>query len=167
MKGNFYLFHCRLCQVVPAKCATLVSSTALSCSLRQYEGHNHLYDRPIVYVKSGESKKQVDTLFLDFKKAFDKVPHKKLIYKLQSCGLNLKVINWIRDFLNDRKQKVVLDSISLDMVTIASGVPQGSVIGPLLFIFYINDQSSRVYSKIRLFADVAVIYHVISDDTDA
>jgi hypothetical protein len=115
---------------------------------------------------SGESKKQVDAVFLDFKKAFDKVPHNKLILKLQSCGLNLKMVNWIRDFLSDRKQKVVIDGISSDIVRVTSGVPQGSVIGPLLFLIYINDLNSRVMSKIRLFADDAVIYREISDDAD-
>jgi hypothetical protein len=79
---------------------------------------------------------QVNALFLDFKKALDKVPHKKLIYKLQSCRLNLKVVNWIRDFLNDRKQKVVINGISCDMITVTSSIPQGSVIGPVIHYLY-------------------------------
>jgi hypothetical protein len=116
-------------------------------------------------LKSGESKKPVEAIFLDFKKAFDKVFPEKLIHKLQSCGLNLKVVNWIRDFLNDRKQKVVIDGISSDMITVTSDVPQGSVISPLLFIIYINDLRDKC--KIRLFADDAVIYREINEDTDA
>jgi hypothetical protein len=67
------------------------------------------------------------------------------------------MVNWIRDFLSDRKQKVDIDGISSDIIRITSGVPQGSVIGRVLFLIYINGLNSRVMSKIRLFADDAVI----------
>jgi hypothetical protein len=76
---------------------------------------------------------------------------------------NGKLDSWI---LSDRKQKVVIDGISSDIVRVTSGVPQGSVIGPLLFLIYINYLYSRIISKIRLFADDAVIYREISDDAD-
>jgi hypothetical protein len=104
---------------------------------------------------------------IDFKIIFNKVPHNKLIYKLQSWGLNSNVVNWIRDFVSDQEQKVDIDSISFDMITVTFGVPQRSVIGPLLFIIYKNDLYPRVSSQIRSFADDAAICREITDDTDA
>ena len=115
---------------------------------------------------SGEDNVPVDAIFLDFKKAFDKVPHNKLIIKLQSYGLDGNVINWIRDFLSQRVQRVVLDGATSDEVDVTSGVPQGSVIGPLLFLLYINDIGEVVDSRLRLFADDAVVYREIRSCND-
>ena len=117
-------------------------------------------------LKSAENKRQVDAIFLDFRKAFDKVPHKKLLYKLKIAGINAEVIEWIKDFLTDREQRVVLDGISSNLVKVTSGVPQGSVIGPLLFLIYINDLSKEIDSKVRVFADDTVIYREIKGSED-
>ena len=117
-------------------------------------------------LKSAENKRQVDAIFLDFRKAFDKVPHHKLLHKLKIAGINSQVLVWIEHFLNDRKQRVVLDGICSNVVEVTSGVPQGSVIGPLLFLIYINDLSREINSKVRIFADDTVIYREIATSED-
>ena len=95
-----------------------------------------------------------DTVYLDFSKAFDKVDHALLIKKLQLYGIKGKLLNWIKSFLSDRVQKVVIDGkMSLPELVI-SGVPQGTVLGPLLFLLFVNDLEKCIkYSKLKLFAD--------------
>ena len=117
--------------------------------------------------ESINSKGQTDIIFLDFSKAFDKVCHKKLLSKLQACGIRGENLSWIEGFLFGRSQKVVMDgeeSISCDVL---SGVPQGSVLGPVLFLIYINDIVSDIDSKINLFADDCALYRVITSTKDA
>ena len=96
---------------------------------------------------------QTDILVMDFAKAFDKVNHSLLIHKLRYYGIDGKTTRWIQNWLEDRQQTVVLDGVSSEAVNVDSGVPQGSVLGPGLFLFYINDLQSRLTSKVRLFAD--------------
>jgi hypothetical protein len=78
-----------------------------------------------------------------------------------------KTTRWIQNWLEDRQHTVVLDGVSLEAVSVDSGVPQGSVLGPGLFLFYINDLQSRLTSKIRLFADDTIIYLTIANEEDA
>ena len=102
--------------------------------------------------------KQTDLILLEFSKAFDKVSHNKLIYKLHQLGVRGRNLAWIRGFLSDRSQRVVVDGEFSSSIPVTSGVPQGSVLGPILFLAYINDLTEQVKSQVRLFADDTVVY---------
>ena len=95
---------------------------------------------------------QTDVIVLDFAKAFDRVNHSLLCKKIESYGITGDTKRRIQDFLTDRKQKVVVDGESSDTIHVKSGVPQGSVLGPCLFLAYINDLPNKVSSNARLFA---------------
>ena len=96
---------------------------------------------------------QTDVLVMDFAKALDKVGHKRLLKKLSRYGINGPTANWIRQFLANRTQRVVVDGDFSDVAPVTSGVPQGSVLGPCLFLLYINDLAESLDSKVRLFVD--------------
>jgi len=114
-----------------------------------------------------DHRKQVDIILLDFSKAFDTVPHQRLLTKLKFYGINGSTFNWIQTWLTHRSQCVVLDSESSSPVPVLSGVPQGTVLGPLMFLLYINDIIKDIDSPLRLFADDCLLYRVINsaDDT--
>ena len=84
--------------------------------------------------------------------------HNKLIYKLHQLGVRGRNLAWIRGFLSDRFQRVVVDGEFSSSIPVTSGVPQGSVLGPILFLAYINDLPEQVKSQVRLFADDTVVY---------
>ena len=116
--------------------------------------------------KNMQMGKQTDLILLDFSKAFDKVAHEKLILKLHQYGIRGDTLNWIKDFLDNRKQTVVINGTNSDEVPVSSGVPQGSVLGPILFLAYINDLPEQVKSRVRLFADDTAMYLAISSTTE-
>ena len=109
---------------------------------------------------------QTDIIVMDFSKAFDKVDHKRLLLKLHRFGINNDVITWIGSFLSNRTQRVVLEGEESDICPVMSGVPQGSVLGPCLFLLYINDMPDMIESNIRLFADDTIMYLTVSNQAD-
>jgi len=116
--------------------------------------------------KAVDEKKSVDSIMLDFSKAFDKVPHKRLLLKVRNLGIKGPLLEWIRDWLKDRKQRVILNGKISKWLPVLSGVPQGSVLGPLLFLIYVNDIDDCVTSKISKFADDTKLYDLVHGDSD-
>ena len=106
-------------------------------------------------------------IIMDFSKAFDKVPHRRLNYKLDWYGIRGNTREWILDFLSGRSQRVVLEGASSDSEPVVSGIPQGTVLGPVLFLLYINDLPDvAVHSTARLFADDYIVYRPIRNNDD-
>jgi len=109
----------------------------------------------------------IHAVILDFAKAFDKVPHQLLMNKLPKVPkINSKVLMWIHEFLRDRKQKVVVASQKSLELDVTSGVPQGSVLGPTLFLVYINDLPQQIKCNISLFADDTLIYQTVNNQVE-
>ena len=103
-------------------------------------------------------------VFLDFSKAFDKVWHKGLLYKLESLGVGGSLLKWFESYLSNRKQRVVVDGQISSWCTIEAGVPQGSVLGPLLFLIYINDNTMNIHSdksNCLLHADDTSLFDIV------
>ena len=115
------------------------------------------------WAKILENGEQVDTFILDFEKAFDTPPHEPLKSELFGYGKGGKTLKWIDSFLCYRQQRVVVNGAKLDWAPVLSGVPQGIVLCPLLFPFYIYDISTDIDSEIRLFADDCVCYRETKD----
>ena len=110
----------------------------------------------------------VDEIFLDISKAFDTVPHQRLLYKLSRYGIQGDLLTWIESFLTGRTQRVRVKDKFSDAIEVTSGVPQGSVLGPLLFLLYIDDISTHcVHSQSKIFADDTKIYCKVCDIQDA
>ena len=118
--------------------------------------------------KNLDNGNQTDMILLDFSKAFDKVNHSSLLAKLQHYGINGKLHKWISGFLDNRSQKVLLEGASSSATTVLSGVPQGTVLGPLLFLIYINDIPKYISpgTQLKLFADDSAVYRKISSRLD-
>lgn len=116
--------------------------------------------------KALDAGEQIDSILLDFSKAFDKVPHKRLLMKLDHYGVRNNILSWIQDFLSDRTQTVVLEGKASSTNPVTSGVPQGTVLGPLLFLAYINDMPGYARSQTRLFADDCLMYRKVKTTSD-
>ena len=118
-------------------------------------------------ISSLESKQAFDVIYMDFKKAFDSVPHRELLHKLRSVGILGSLWKWFESYLTSRFQCVAINGSLSDLLPVVSGVPQGSILGPLLFIIYINDLPSMVhYSSVLLFADDTKCAKSIASQTD-
>ena len=109
---------------------------------------------------------QVDAAILDFSKAFDRVAHSRLLYKLNYYGIRGTVLQWLESFLHGRTQQVVVEGSRSSTCQVTSGVPQGSVLGPVLFLIYINDIVTNIKSEIRLFADDILLFKTIATPND-
>ena len=105
--------------------------------------------------------KQTDLIIMDFAKAFDNVPHRRLLHKLDYYGIRGSTHKWINSWLSGRTQQVVLVGQASDPVPVLSGVPKGSVLGPILFLIFINDLPDNIRSSVRLFTDDCVLYRNI------
>ena len=104
---------------------------------------------------------------LDFEKAFDKVIHIRLTHKLNYYGIRGDLLQWIQSFLTNHTQRVIVDGTCSAPCSVTLGVPQGSVLGPVLFLIYINGIRSNIHSQLRLFTDdCLIIYHPINSPQD-
>ena len=116
--------------------------------------------------KNMHARKQTDLILLDFSKAFHKATHEKLLKKFILLALGGHSQKWITDFLDNRKQSVTNDNNS-STISVSYGVPQGSVLGPIPFLAYINDLPEQVRPRVRLFADDTAMYFCISSLSEA
>ena len=108
----------------------------------------------------------VDIIYLYFQKAFDKVPHQRLVLKLKAYAIEDGIIDWIEPWLTDRRHRVVVDGEVSNWKSVLSGVPQGSVLGPLLFLIYINDLDDNITSNVLKFADDTKVFRKVNTDGD-
>ena len=171
-----------------------ISLTCVSCKLMEHilashimhhgKRHNLLYDLQHGFrdkrssetqllqfqddlIRNMSNRAQTDVLIMDFAKAFDKVGHRPLLWKLNYYGIDKKTQIWVQGFLSDRTQTVVLDGEKLYVADVVWGVPQGSVLGPCLFLYYINDIPVGLESTVRLFPDDTIAYLTVTSASDA
>ena len=111
------------------------------------------------WAKALDKRLSTDVIFLDFEKAFDSVPHDRLLLKLERFGITGSLLSWLSNFLQGRSQRVVIEGCQSDWAPVTSGVPQGSILAPLLFILYVNDIPESLSSPAEMFADDMLIYN--------
>ena len=134
-------------------------------SLINQTRHDFLKGRSYIS-KWADDGSPVDVIYLDFQKVFDKVPHQRLLIKLKSHGMGESVVNRVRDWLSGRKQRVVVEGEESSWRPVISGVPQGSVLGPILFLIYINDLENEIGSNILKFADDTTMFRRVESQED-
>ena len=109
---------------------------------------------------------QIDIAILNFSKAFDTVPHDKLLHKLRQYGIRGPLHTWLSHFLTERKMRTIVEGKQSEETSVDSGVPQGTVLGPIMFLCHINDLPDAVTSSVRLFADDCLLYRNIKHQED-
>lgn len=115
-----------------------------------------------------DDRQQIDSVYTDFQKAFDKVDHRLLLNKISYNGIRGDLLRWFASYITNRTQIVVINGFKSNSIEVTSGVPQGSILGPLLFILYINDiKHCFKHSKFLLYADDLKIFKRICNDTDS
>ena len=118
------------------------------------------------WTKRIDEKYEIDVAYMDLKAAFDKVPHKKLLYKVWCIGIRGNIYKWIEDFLSNRQQRVIINGKASKWQQVTSGVPQGSVLGPVLFLIYINDLPDTLNCQTKLFVDDTKLYTNVAGRND-
>nr|VZI39671.1 unnamed protein product [Spirometra erinaceieuropaei] len=119
-----------------------------------------------IWTRALEEGFEVDVVYIDFRKAFDTVPHQRLLHKLSAIGIRGDLLNWIGAFLVGRKQRVCIGDDMSEWVSVTSGVPQGSVLGPLLILLYVNDSLQELDCGKIMFADDLKLWQVIKSPND-
>ena len=119
-----------------------------------------------IWMKLLDEGASLDVAYLDFAKAFDSVPHRRLLRKLQTYGFTHQLLKWSEGFLTGRRQRVMVNGEASSWSEVLSGVPQGSVLGPLYFVLFINDMPEVVHNYIALFADDAKLFSRIETEED-
>jgi hypothetical protein len=113
-----------------------------------------------------DNRGRIDAIIINFSKAFDLVPHDRLLTKIAISGVDSRVVVWVREFLLGRTQGVRVGEQLSEEVRVTSGVPQGNVLGPLVFLAYVNDIWRNIESTIELFADYCIIHRKIINNKD-
>ena len=108
----------------------------------------------------------VDAVYFDFAKAFDTVPRERLLRKCYAHGIQGSTLTWIRSFLTGKSQRVVVNGADSSWSQVTSGIPQGSVLGPLLFLLFINDMPDDIMSSIKIFPDDTTVYKDVQTEED-
>ena len=119
-----------------------------------------------MWTNSLNSREEIDCIYLDFQKAFDTVPHARLISKLKAYGMEGPLIRWITNFLSNRIQRVVVNNEMSTWSTISSGIPQGSVLGPTFFVVFINDIPDSINSTVNIFADDTKLFRSVTSEEE-
>lgn len=160
------LFESVVCDVLHFHCKSVISAFQHGFTKGRSTTTN-LVEFSSFTVAAIEAGKQVDCVYTDFSKAFDKISHNILTNKLLALGFPVMFVNWIRSYLTGRFQRVLFRGALSSIIPNSSGVPQGSHLGPLLFILYINDLGLAISnSRILIYADDAKIFRVVENDTD-
>ena len=140
-----------------------ILTTLQSCFIPGDSTVNQLVDIYNTFCKALDEGKEVRAIFCDVSRAFDRVWHKGLLYKLKTIGISCPLLAWFNDYLDNRRQRVVLPGAVSGWTSLKAGAPQGSILGSLLFLVYINDIVEDIHSTIRLFADDTGLYIIVED----